>query len=193
MKVILIDNFDSFSYNLVDLLKKEYHEVKVLRNSVSLAALANIIGDNEKDYLLVLSPGPGTPKKAGNLLNIIKHYQGNIPMMGICLGHQAIIECAGGRIIKGDEVVHGKSSVLKLSQHKVFEGLGRSMIIGRYHSLQGSSLPKEVNVLAELEQIPMVIELEEKKMIGIQFHPESIMTPMGNKLLNNVIRYLGSL
>jgi anthranilate synthase component 2 len=192
MKIILIDNFDSFSYNLVDLLKKEGHAVKVLRNTVSIETLENLIKDQYKEYCLVLSPGPGTPKKAGNLLKIIGEFKSRVPILGICLGHQAIIESMGGTIIKSDEVVHGKSSILNLSKHELFEGMGQSMIIGRYHSLQGGDLPNEIETLAQYENIPMIINIKKNNMIGIQFHPESIMTPLGNTLLNNAIKYLGA-
>lgn len=191
MQVILIDNYDSFSYNLVELLTKEGHDIKVLRNSVSLNYLENLIGKDYKNFFLVLSPGPGTPKDAGNLLRILKKYQGLIPMLGICLGHQAMIENAGGKIIKSKEIVHGKSSEITLSNHPIFLGMGQNMIIGRYHSLQGSELPLSLKILAEYNHIPMIVEWKEKSMVGIQFHPESIMTPKGCTLINNVIKYLG--
>lgn len=173
----------------MDLLKKEKHDVLVLRNNIELTALEEIVAKEDK-CCFVLSPGPGTPKNAGNLIDIVKRFKGKIPMLGVCLGHQAIIEVHGGKIIKSREVVHGKSSVLDLSGHALFNGLGPNMIIGRYHSLQGSELPAELNILAEYNNIPMIIAHKDLSLIGFQFHPESIMSPMGGKLINNAIEIL---
>lgn len=191
MKIILIDNFDSFSYNLVDLLLAQGHEVTVLRNNVTISNLKGIIGKDFSKFLFVLSPGPGTPHDAGNLMDIIHTFQGQIPILGICLGHQAIVECHGGKVVRATEVVHGKSSKLSLSKHRVFSGLGASMTIARYHSLRVDELPLEISVLAKFEDMPMVILHRDLKLMGIQFHPESILTPNGAQLLSNAISFLG--
>lgn len=190
-KIIMIDNFDSFSYNLVDLLRSEGHDVKVLRNLITLEELKKIVGDGYLNTLLVLSPGPGTPSKAGNLMEIIDFYHKKIPMLGICLGHQGIIEYLGGEVIISKETVHGKVSDINLSDHQLFKGMGETMAIGRYHSLQGTNLPEELEVLAQYNSIPMIVYHKSSKMLGLQFHPESILTPMGAKILNNAIDVLG--
>jgi anthranilate synthase component 2 len=190
-RIIMIDNFDSFSYNLVDLLRSEGHDVKVLRNLIELEELKRIIGDNFQSTLLVLSPGPGTPAKAGNLMQIIDYYHKKVPMLGICLGHQGIIEYLGGKVIISEETVHGKVSEITLSNHALFTGMTKTMAIGRYHSLQGTDLPNDLEVLAQFNSIPMIVYHESSKMLGLQFHPESILTPMGAKILNNAIDVLG--
>jgi anthranilate synthase component 2 len=189
-KIIMIDNFDSFTYNLVDQFRSSGIEVEVYRNNVSLEFLELILKDSTQKLALVLSPGPGIPNGAGNLIEITKKYLGKIPMLGICLGHQAIIQVAGGEVGRTKEVVHGKSSILKLGKHPLFKGLEDQEVVGRYHSLQGINIPDCLTVLAEVDEIPMIIIDESKKAIGFQFHPESIMTKNGEKFLTNALEYL---
>jgi anthranilate synthase component 2 len=189
-KIIMIDNFDSFTYNLVDQFRSSAIEVEVYRNNVSLDYLDKILNDSTQKIALVLSPGPGIPNGAGNLIEITKKYLGKIPMLGICLGHQAIIQVAGGEVGRTKEVVHGKSSILKLGKHPLFKGLEDQEVVGRYHSLQGVNIPDCLTVLAEVDEIPMIIIDESKKAIGFQFHPESIMTKNGEKFLTNALEYL---
>lgn len=190
MNIILIDNFDSFTYNLVDLLRSENNQVTVFRNNISLDKLDQFINKAESTPLLVLSPGPGTPSSAGNLLKIIDKYKGITPMIGICLGHQAIVESYGGKVVKAPSVIHGKSSSMITSNHKIFESLSKVEQIGRYHSLMGSEIPKCIHVISEVEDIPMIIEHKEDKILGFQFHPESILTRNGAKMLTNSLNIL---
>ncbi len=163
--------------------------VTIVRNTISINQLEKLINKKFEKLALVLSPGPGTPSGAGNLLSIANHFQGFLPTIGICLGHQAIIKSLGGEIGKTKEVIHGKSSLMKIPNHRLFYDLKEVEAVGRYHSLMGHSLPPTIEVLAEIDQIPMVILCEEKKVIGFQFHPESILTLNGKIFLNNAINF----
>jgi len=191
-QIILIDNFDSFSYNLVNQLNTADFQVKVFRNKVTIDYLEKILKKSGDDIAFVLSPGPGRPSQAGNLLAIIQHFKGIYPIVGICLGHQAIIESLGGTIGKAPHVVHGKSSQMQTSNHPLFAGLATTETIGRYHSLMATSIPPQIQVLAQVDDIPMVIICEKEKLIGLQFHPESILTLNGSKMLNNALAIFGS-
>ncbi|MCB9062730.1 MAG: aminodeoxychorismate/anthranilate synthase component II [Halobacteriovoraceae bacterium] len=189
-KVIMIDNFDSFSYNLVDQIRASNTLVDIYRNNIEMDVLDKAINSHLGKMALVLSPGPGNPQSAGNLLPIIDKYLGKIPMIGICLGHQALIQAYGGKVIKSNKVVHGKTSILNLSDHPLFRGLGKTETIGRYHSLQGSEIPCELDVLSSVDDIPMIVFDKKKKVIGFQFHPESIMTIHGKTFLSNALNFL---
>jgi len=189
MNVILIDNFDSFSYNLVDLLRSAGMNVAIYRNDIELEFLDKIIRQDEQNICMVLSPGPGKPSDAGNLLPIIQKFKKRIPIIGICLGHQAIAQCLGGVVCKSDEVVHGKFSLMNITNHQLFDGLKETMPVARYHSLKVDALTDMIEVLVRIDDVPMVIICEEYKMIGFQFHPESIMTLDGDKILKNAVKY----
>lgn len=183
-KLLLVDNYDSFTYNLVHLLEQlPGVEVHVLRNDALYDGCWN-------DYqAAVLSPGPGLPQESGQLLWFIKHTVGIIPLLGICLGHQAIALHFGAELMCMPEPVHGRATaLLNLQPHPIWNQLQKPIQVGRYHSwvVHTASLKNNIQVLASDENgNPMAIEHRNLKVMGFQFHPESILTPEGDRLLNN--------
>ena len=192
MNVLFIDNFDSFTYNLVDEFEKRNCNVLVYRNNVDLNMIDREIR-RFKPKLIVISPGPGTPEKAGNCIEIIRKYGKKISIFGVCLGHQCLIEAFHGKVSKAPEIVHGKSSKIKHDGQGIFEGLENPFQAGRYHSLVGVSIPYcfEVSARTVKMNIVMAIRHKEQKLIGVQFHPESILTPAGGKIIENLIKMGG--
>ncbi|MDO6464353.1 aminodeoxychorismate/anthranilate synthase component II [Pseudoalteromonas carrageenovora] len=190
MKIYFLDNFDSFSYNLVDELTMLGCELVVYRNNISAEVIFNKMRQEPGQVLLVLSPGPGTPSDAGCLMELIELAKGQFPMLGICLGQQALTQSYGGVIGHAGETVHGKSSIIDLNAHPVFDGMGSTMPVARYHSLMATEVPKNIEVIAQFEDIPMAIYHHEDSALGYQFHPESILTPNGAMLLQQSVAYL---
>jgi anthranilate synthase component 2 len=197
--VFLLDNFDSFTYNLVDELRTLGLELIVYRNSVSADVIyqkmrieAAQINENGqvKQVMLMLSPGPGNPSQAGSMLGLLNLVKGNFPVLGICLGHQAIVESYGGNIIRADKVMHGKSSLIKHCEDKMFANMPQPLPVARYHSLMASDIPEQLTVLANFADIPMAVAHLKHKMLGFQFHPESILTSHGSQLLMQSIEFL---
>lgn len=191
-RIFLLDNVDSFAYNLVDELAQLGFELEVYRNQVAADTIIQRMqqaAENEP-VLLCLSPGPGHPSEAGCLPELLKKTSGRFPILGICLGFQALIEHAGGSVGRAEFVMHGKTSPLQLSPHPVFEGLASPLQVARYHSLQANQLPKQVQIIASYESIPMALYDADNASIGYQFHPESIMTTYGSSLLQNTVNYL---
>lgn len=197
--VFLLDNFDSFTYNLVDELRTLGLELIVYRNSVSAnmilqkmheKALHTDKNGHTKQVMLMLSPGPGNPSQAGSMLTLLNLVKGQYPVLGICLGHQAIVESYGGNIIRADRVMHGKSSLIKHCADKMFVNMPQPLPVARYHSLMASNIPEELTVLANFEDIPMAVAHLKDKMLGFQFHPESILTSHGSQLLMQSIEFL---
>jgi anthranilate synthase component II len=178
--LLLIDNFDSFSHMLADYLRQAGAELKVVRNDVSLEEIVH--GEYEG---IVLSPGPETPAKAGNLMEILHHYHDKIPVLGICLGHQAIGEYFGASLVKGAKPVHGKvHAVRRVGCHPILEGLPDQYNVTRYHSLELRDLPPCLDVILETEQKEiMAIAHRDLPLLGIQFHPEAHLTEHGLALL----------
>jgi anthranilate synthase component 2 len=189
-KIYFIDNFDSFSYNLVDEFAQLGIELVVYRNTINVETLLAKMAAETQTVVLVLSPGPGAPSDAGNLNGIINAAKGRYPMLGICLGHQAIVESYGGVVGHAGETVHGKSSRIELTEHPVFASLGHSIPVARYHSLMATKVPDSLDVIASYQTIPMAVANETDKVIGFQFHPESILTPNGAALLKQSLAYL---
>lgn len=186
MKTLVIDNYDSFTYNLVYMLREEAMDIEVFRNDK--------IEPKEclKYDAIILSPGPGVPKNAGNLAAIIETCAGKIPMLGVCLGHQAIAEYLGGELRVLDKVYHGVQTYVHATNEPstLFHELEKSFLVGRYHSwdVNPNHIANfKVTALAEDNSI-MAIENSEKKLFGIQFHPESILTPGGNIIISNFIK-----
>lgn len=184
MKILIFDNYDSFTYNVVHAVKKlGYSDVEVHRND-QIA-----LGDIERFDKIILSPGPGVPSESGILLELIKHYAPSIPILGICLGEQAIAEAFGGSLINLPEVHHGVTSEVDVLQDDLlFKGLDRKLTVGRYHSwaVHKSSLPPELIITAvDEEGMIMAIAHREYPVRGVQFHPESVLTPEGEKMLLN--------
>ena len=185
--VLLIDNYDSFSYNLVQLAGSIRPDIKVIRND---AMTVEEIEKLHPDHI-ILSPGPGYPKDAGVCEEVVKKLKGKIPIMGVCLGHQAICEAFGATIAHAKELMHGKQSRLQITADSpLYEGLGESLDAARYHSLVAlkETLPKELTVTAvDAEGEVMAVENEALKIYGLQFHPESILTPNGKILMENFL------
>ncbi|BBN81317.1 glutamine amidotransferase [Pseudoalteromonas sp. A25] len=189
-KVYFLDNFDSFSYNLVDELTLLGLDMVVYRNHLSARRIFDKMLQEQQTVVLVLSPGPGNPAQAGCLLELIELCKGKFPMLGICLGQQALTQSYGGTIGHAGETVHGKASIIEIDEHPVFAGLGEQMPVARYHSLMATKVPKSLKVIARYQDIPMAIYHHEDRVLGYQFHPESILTPDGAQLLQQSINYL---
>ena len=184
--LVMIDNYDSFTYNLVQYFGELGEEVRVFRNDqISLKK----IQDMNPDYL-VISPGPCSPKEAGISLELIKELKGELPIFGVCLGHQAIAEAFGAKIVKANCPMHGKISVINHDGDYLFKNLEKNLSVTRYHSLviEPSSLTDDFIVNARTDDgIIMAIQHKTLNISGVQFHPESIMTKQGKKLLQNFL------
>ncbi|WP_209328144.1 aminodeoxychorismate/anthranilate synthase component II [Pseudoalteromonas sp. PA2MD11] len=189
-KIYFLDNFDSFSYNLVDELSMLGCQLVVYRNNISAQSIFDKMSQETVPVLLVLSPGPGAPSDAGCLMELIELCKGRFPMLGICLGQQALTQSYGGVIGHAGETVHGKSSIISLTEQPVFAGMGDKMPVARYHSLMATKVPDDVEVIACYENIPMAIYHQQDNALGYQFHPESILTPNGALLLQQSIEFL---
>jgi anthranilate synthase/aminodeoxychorismate synthase-like glutamine amidotransferase len=187
IKVLFIDNFDSFTYNLVDEFGKRDCPTKVYRADTSLAEIIKVAGEFAPD-LLLLSPGPGTPDKAGVTLAALDHFKDKLPIFGVCLGHQSIVQYFGGKVGHAPDVMHGKSSKITHSSTGVFEGLENPLHAGRYHSLCAMTLPECLEETANYEGVVMGIQHKTLPIHGVQFHPESILTPTGGKIIENIIK-----
>ncbi len=192
MRVLFIDNFDSFTYNLVDEFEKRGAEVRVHRNDITLPALLSVVEELAPD-LLVISPGPSTPARAGICLEAVAALAGKLPIFGVCLGHQVIIEVYGGRVGRAPLPVHGKASDLEHDGEGIFAGLANPMAVGRYHSLVGLEVPELLDVTARTGEIVMALRHSSLPLVGVQFHPESILTPAGGLLIENVMAWATSL
>lgn len=197
--VFLVDNFDSFTYNLVDELRSLGLELIVYRNSVAAEFILQKMHDKSaqltsegqaKQVMLMLSPGPGNPSQAGCMLSLLHLVKGQFPVLGICLGHQAIVESYGGNIVRANQVMHGKSSLVNHSGQTMFANLPNPLPVARYHSLMADNMPTELSVEADFNGIPMAVVHEQDRMLGFQFHPESILTSHGSQLLCQSIVYL---
>ncbi|MFT7681997.1 aminodeoxychorismate/anthranilate synthase component II [Moritella dasanensis] len=187
--LFLLDNFDSFTYNLVDQFRSLGHDVKIYRNSISAEAIKQQIDACENDPIVVLSPGPGNPSEAGCLLELIRLCRGQYPMIGICLGHQALVQQYGGVVGRAEEIMHGKASSINHDGQLMFAGLSQPLPVARYHSLVATEVPSSLTVNAEFNGMPMAIIQPEDKVIGFQFHPESILTSEGAELLKNTLAW----
>ena len=193
-KLFMLDNLDSFTYNLVDEFQCLGFDPSVYRNTLS----ADFIFDKMLEHtrltsepvLLVLSPGPGEPNKAGCLMALIDKCAGRIPMLGICLGHQALIEHYGGRVDRAEEIVHGKASNITHNGTGAFKGIQNPLPVARYHSLIGKKIPKTLEVIAEYNGMCMAISKDDDAVLAFQFHPESILTTFGTPLLAQSIQHL---
>ncbi|MBR1420034.1 MAG: aminodeoxychorismate/anthranilate synthase component II [Selenomonadaceae bacterium] len=187
--LLLFDNYDSFTYNVYQLLSELKAEIEVIRNDA--ATLDEI---ESKNYsAIVISPGPGIPRDAGLTEDLIRKFKDRIPILGICLGHQAIGEVFGGKIIRAEKIVHGKTSKIKHRGEGIYRGLPNPLEVGRYHSLiiDRESLPSELEITSELDDgTIMGIKHREFNVEGIQFHPESILTPDGKTLMQNFLEEL---
>lgn len=185
--ITVIDNYDSFTYNLVQYLAVLGAEIKVFRNDrVSVVEIESM-----QPMAIVISPGPCTPREAGISVDLVKKLSGTVPILGVCLGHQAIAEAFGAEITRAGQIMHGKTSMIEFCDSPLYAGIKSPALVGRYHSLvvRKDSLPPELVADASSED-KEIMGLRHKKhpTHGVQFHPESILTPCGKKLLKNFLR-----
>ncbi|HVZ46194.1 MAG TPA: aminodeoxychorismate/anthranilate synthase component II [Ramlibacter sp.] len=186
MKLLMIDNYDSFTYNLVQYFGELGAQVEVFRNDeIDVAGIAGRQPD-----LLVVSPGPCSPAEAGISVQAIRHFAGKLPVLGVCLGHQSIGAAFGGKIIRARQLMHGKTSVITTTREGVFAGLPEKFTVNRYHSLsiERESCPRELKVTAWTDDGEIMgVRHEQLEVEGVQFHPESILTEHGHAMLKNFL------
>ena len=186
--ILLIDNVDSFTYNLVDQLRSSGHNVVIYRNQIPADVIIQKLGQLERPVLL-LSPGPGTPSEAGCMPELLRRLRGQLPIIGICLGHQAIVETYGGHVGQAGEILHGKASSITHDNEAMFAGMNNPLPVARYHSLVGSQIPEGLTVNARYGDMVMAVRHEEDRVCGFQFHPESILTSQGARLLEQTLAW----
>jgi anthranilate synthase/aminodeoxychorismate synthase-like glutamine amidotransferase len=185
--ILVIDNYDSFTYNLVQLLGTLHDRIEVHRNDAITPG--GVLARNP-DYL-VLSPGPGSPSQAGNLLDIVRVCGPQVPTLGVCLGHQAIGQAFGGRVVHAPILMHGKTSPVHHTGAGIFHGVPSPFEAGRYHSLvvEGETLPAELQPVAHAaDGEVMALVHTTHPIVGVQFHPESVLTPLGVQIVRNFLR-----
>jgi len=189
--VFVLDNYDSFTYNLVQYIGEIGEKVEVRRNDqVTVAEV-----DKMRPERIVISPGPCTPQEAGISIELIRHFAGKVPIFGVCLGHQAIGEAFGGKVVRNSHIMHGKTSAVMHDNKTVFQGLPMPMTATRYHSLivEEKDLPAELEISAwttekDGRRTIMGLRHREHPVEGVQFHPESVLTDAGKKLVENFLR-----
>jgi anthranilate synthase/aminodeoxychorismate synthase-like glutamine amidotransferase len=189
-RLLLIDNYDSFTYNLVQAFLVLGAEVSVYRNDALTPNEALALAPSH----LCISPGPGTPYDAGVSMDMIRAFAGHIPVLGVCLGHQSIVEVFGGKVVRAGRLMHGKTSLVRHDERTLFAGLSLPCEVGRYHSLIAApeSLPQVLEVSAQTAAGEvMAVRHRTLTVEGVQFHPESILTPEGPRLLGNFLRVTG--
>lgn len=198
-QIFMLDNLDSFTYNLVDEFQCLGLAPVIYRNTLDADFIFEQIERCKNPVLLVLSPGPGQPDNAGCLMALIAKCAGNYPILGICLGHQALIQHYGGTIDRAPEIIHGKATDLEHNGKGVFENTVNPLPVARYHSLIANYVPDCLDIIAQCTvqandniRLPMAIEHTTDKVLGFQFHPESILTTLGSRLLAQSINYLTS-
>ncbi|WP_058615946.1 aminodeoxychorismate/anthranilate synthase component II [Tepidimonas taiwanensis] len=188
IRLLMVDNYDSFTYNLVQYFGELGAQVEVFRNDeITLEGIAARAPDR-----LVISPGPCSPAEAGISVAAIQHFAGRVPILGVCLGHQSIGAAFGGRIVRARELMHGKTSVITTTQEGVFAGLPRQFTVNRYHSLaiERATLPEALAITAWTDDGEIMgVRHRELAVQGVQFHPESILTEHGHALLRNFLEH----
>ena len=187
VRMLLIDNYDSFTYNLVQAFAAMGANVMVYRNDAITVDESVALEPTH----LVISPGPGRPEDAGVSLDMIDAWAGKLPIFGVCLGHQSIVQHFGGEIVRAERLMHGKTSMVKHDGATIYDGLANPIEVGRYHSLcaENESLPDALIVTAQTERGEIMgVRHESLQVEGVQFHPESVLTPDGNMLMANFMR-----
>jgi len=187
--VLLIDNYDSFTFNLVDELRKRSATVEVWRNHIDVEDALDRILSVHGPRLVVLSPGPGRPEDAGCCQALVTRAVGLVPLFGVCLGLQAMVQALGGTVIPAGEVVHGKAVPITHDGTGLFHGLPSPLTVGRYHSLVAGEVPGELRVTARYGDLVMALEHDAAPLAGVQFHPESILTRRGGELMDRVVEW----
>lgn len=188
--ILLIDNYDSFSYNLYQLVGEINPDIRVIRNDeITVEEIENLSPEK-----IIISPGPGKPEDAGICIDVIKHFAGKVPILGVCLGHQAICKAFGAAVSHAKSIMHGKESVIKTDTSSlIFKGLPKNITVARYHSLAAvdSTMPDCLKITATSDDDEiMAVEHRHFPVYGLQFHPESIMTPDGMTMLRNFMKEL---
>lgn len=186
--ILLIDNYDSFSYNLYQLVGEINPDIRVIRNDeITVEKIENLSPEK-----IIISPGPGKPEDAGICIDVIKHFAGKVPILGVCLGHQAICKAFGAAISHAKSIMHGKESIIKTDTSSlIFKGLPKNITVARYHSLAAvdSTMPDCLKITATSDDGEiMAVEHRHFPVYGLQFHPESIMTPDGMTMLRNFMK-----
>lgn len=185
--ILVIDNYDSFTYNLVQYLGELGEEITVKRNDeIDLAGIEQLAPDH-----ILISPGPCSPNEAGISLSLIEHFKGKIPIFGVCLGHQSIGQAFGGEVVRAEKLMHGKTSLIHHNQKTIFEGMPSPFTATRYHSLivRRETLPDCLEITAETEEGEIMgLRHKEYPIEGVQFHPESIITEHGLTMLRNFLQ-----
>ncbi len=185
--ILLIDNYDSFSYNLFQLIGEVRSDIVVYRNDkITTDEISNLNPD-----AIILSPGPGKPKDAGVCIDVVKEFHDKIPILGVCLGHQSICEALGGTVSHAKRLMHGKSSKISLDYDFIFKGLPNEITVGRYHSLSlvEDTLPDCLEIISKAKDDGEIMAVKHKdfNVYGLQFHPESILTPDGLTIIENFL------
>lgn len=183
--VLMIDNCDSFTFNIVEALERLGAQVRVVRNEI--AAEEALDEALRTDALILLSPGSGRPEEAGCCIDLVRLAKGKVPLLGVCLGHQAIVLESGGQVVRAPEPVHGKASLLEHDSEGPFKGIQGPVRVGRYHSLCTPEPPGRYRVHARIGGMAMAISDAQARQVGLQFHPESVLTPIGQRILANVL------
>lgn len=189
MNIVILDNFDSFTFNLLDEFSGVGHHVQVFRNTISIDDAEEKLLALASPRLLVLSPGPGHPDDAGCMNQLIKRMTGRLPIFGVCLGMQAMVSIFGGTVARAPSVVHGKARMMEHDGKYIFSGLKNHIHVGRYHSLCATTVPDCLEVFGHCDGVVMALSHKQYPVIGIQFHPESILTTAGSLMINNVIKW----
>ena len=183
--ILLIDNYDSFTYNLAQFLGQLGEKLEVRRNDqITLDQIAA-----KKPQRIVISPGPGEPQNAGICVDVIRQFAGKIPILGVCLGHQAIGYAFGGKVVRAPALMHGKTSRIHHDRKTIFRKLPQDFVATRYHSLivQKKGLPRELEISAETDGLIMGLRHRKLPLEGVQFHPESVLTEVGMQILRNFL------
>lgn len=189
VNIVLLDNMDSFTYNLVDQLRTCKHRVWIYTNRLPVSIIINKL-IKITNPVLVLSPGPGVPNKSECMMHLINKLKGHIPIIGICLGYQAIIQSYGGSISQLKEIFHGRSSLIDHDGLAMFANIPNPLLVGRYHSLIGIRIPNNLKVNAYYQNsIAMAVRNDRDRICGFQFHPESILTTYGTQLIHQTIEW----
>ena len=189
-RLLLIDNYDSFTYNLVQAFLVLGADVRVYRNDAITIDAARALQPTH----LCISPGPGTPQRAGVSMAMVQAFAGQIPVFGVCLGHQSIVEVFGGKVVRAGRLMHGKTSLVDHDERGVFEDIPAGCEVGRYHSLiaEPDSMPDELEISARTSEGEIMGVRHRRMMVeGVQFHPESVLTPDGPAMMRNFLRYSG--
>lgn len=185
ISVLMVDNHDSFTFNIVEALERLGARVRTVRNEIaSTDAFDQAL---ESRSIILISPGPGRPEEAGCSMELIALAKGRLPLLGVCLGQQAMVLEAGGEVVRAPDAVHGKASLLDHDGAGPFAGLPTPIRIGRYHSLCTPNPPSRFRVHATIDGMAMAISDERAMQVGVQFHPESVLTPIGQRILANVL------